>query len=137
MNRVIVVSLTILFFTACAVMSTSVGTESTNPLVGAWEITERVVGGGANAGTYTDLQPGIRIFTERHYSEMRFNNDDPRSLIPEGVSRADLTDAEWGALTQSINANSGIYELAGERILFRPLVSLSPNLMNDRVFFME
>lgn len=90
-----------------------------NRLKGAWKVVAITPAGGR-----TDVapQPGLYIFTERHYSVQRVIA--ARPPLPEKPSDADLL-AAFGPFT----ANSGTYEVKGATLTTTALVAKNPNAM--------
>jgi len=91
---------------------------------GAWKVTEIVVT-GADASNVPNPQPGLMIFTRKHYSVMWIPGNQPRSLFKgEGPTNEEKIEAY-----DSFVANSGTYELAGATLTLHPMVARSPNFM--------
>ena len=106
-------------------------------LRGAWRVSEVVVT-GANASTNSNPQPGLYIFTDRHYSIVTVNSPAPRKpLSPLKVagkpSQAELMEhyEQWNPFT----ANSGTYTVKGNIVTTRPLVAKNHAVMtgNDQI----
>jgi len=113
--------LTLMVLCATAVSAQS---STKKPIEGAWKVIEIVVT-GHNASNIPNPQPGLILFTQKHYSVMWVPGNQPRSLFKgEGP-----TDQEKIAAYDSFVANSGTYELAGTTLTFHPMVSRSPNFM--------
>ena len=118
------------FATVSAVMS--VQAQSARPSVqGTWTLAE-VVTTGANAATNSNPQPGLYIFTNRHYSLVSVTSTQPRPNVPPAKTPGKLTDAEkvarydmWSPLT----AQSGTYEIKGTTLTTRPLVAKNVGVM--------
>lgn len=76
-------------------------------------------------GTQTNLQPGLMIFTARHYSRTTDTATTPRPTTPEatpGKATVEELQARWGPF----QANAGTYELSGSTLTLRLIVSKSP-----------
>jgi hypothetical protein len=100
--------------------------QSKTELQGAWQLIE-VTRTGENAGTNTHPQPGLIIFTEKFYSWIRVDSDQPRPEIPADsgkASRAEVV-AAWGPFT----ANSGTYEISGQTLTIHPTIAKDPAVM--------
>ena len=100
-------------------------------LEGAWSVSEFVVT-GANATTNRSPQPGLFLFTGRHYSIVTVNSTAPRQEVAAAANPAQLTDAEKLARYEAwrpFTANSGTYEVSGTALTTRPLVAKNPNAM--------
>ena len=93
---------------------------SAQSLEGVWRRTEGVTEGGPNAGTISgsDMQPGLLIYTQDHYSVVVLNGTEARPLIPQNPTDADLV-ATWGPLA----AQSGTYEVNGSTITYHRVVA--------------
>ena len=100
-------------------------------LEGAWRVSEVVVT-GANASTNRSPQPGLFLFTGRHYSIVTVNGTAPRKETAAAANPAQLTDAEKLARYEAwrpFTANSGTYEVSATTLTTRPLVAKNPNAM--------
>jgi hypothetical protein len=95
---------------------------------GVWKPVEVVIRGGPNAGTHTsDVQPGLLLITNRHYSLMLVNGFASRpafSASPTDEERAKV----WGPFT----ANAGTYVLKDSTFSTTPIVAKSPSVMAGR-----
>lgn len=109
---------------ATVVLGIPVLAQSTSPLQGAWRIVE-VTTAGQSVSTNTSPQPGLYIFTAKHYSFVRVQADRPRPELPQDLKAASADDliAVWGTAFQ---ANSGTYEVAGGTLTTRPMVAKDP-----------
>jgi hypothetical protein len=76
-------------------------------------------------GTQTDVQPGLLIFTVKHYSRTTNIAVQPRPTtgyaIP-GKPTLEELQVRWGQFA----ANAGTYELAGDTLTLRAIVSKEP-----------
>jgi hypothetical protein len=105
------------------------GQQATEGLEGAWRVTEITTSGPA-ARTLTSPQPGLLLFTGRHYSYTLVTGDEPRPDLGGGlVSATDLLTI-WNPFT----ANAGTYEVSGSRMVRRPIVAKSPDAMAPGAF---
>ena len=95
---------------------------SRGPLEGAWRVAEIVVT-GAGASKTASPQPGLFIFTQRHYSLMWVPGNQPRTLF----KAEDPTNEEKITAFDSFVANTGTYELSGTTLTIRPMVARFPN----------
>jgi hypothetical protein len=91
---------------------------------GVWKVTEIVVT-GENASNVPNPQPGLIIFTHKHYSVMWVPGNQPRSLF----KGENPTNDEKIAAYDSLVANSGTYEVAEGTLTLHPMVARSPNFM--------
>ena len=92
---------------------------------GAWRVTEVVVT-GANASTNRSPQPGMMLFTGRHYSTVTVNASEARNPLPPLKDPAKPSEAElreryahWNPVT----AQAGTYEVKGNMLITRPVVA--------------
>ena len=94
-------------------------TTAHNPLVGAWRITEI-----ADTGKppLTTPQPGLYIFTPKHYSFIRINGAKP---LPDYPSNDKATDAEKVTVFNSIYMQSGSYTVKDNVLAVKVLVAKS------------
>jgi hypothetical protein len=79
-----------------------------------------------------DQQPGLMLFTEKYYSIMRVEGDHPRPELPRGQSKA--TAADFHAAWEPLNAHSGAYEIAGDKITMKRIVTKNPIAMRPGNF---
>ena len=104
---------------------------------GVWRNTERVIPDATDpgarrdpfahvpVGTQKDVQPGLLIITERHYSRTTDTAVQPRPTTDyalAGKPTLEELQARWGPFA----ANAGTYELAGDTLTLRALVSKEP-----------
>jgi hypothetical protein len=100
---------------------------ATFPIQGVWRVTE-VTTTGPNGSTNRSPQPGLIIFTGRHYSMMYVTGAATRAdIAPDAVAKAtaDQLRAMWGPFT----ANSGTYEVTGSTVTYRQTVAKMPYVM--------
>ena len=88
-------------------------------IVGVWRVSE-VTFTGPNARKLTNPQPGLRIFTQRHYSINEVTAEKSRPELPDAPAQA--TD------------KAGTYEIRGNEITTRPIAAKSPNTMRPKNF---
>jgi hypothetical protein len=104
-------------------------------LQGVWRVTEVVVT-GANAKTETSPQPGLYLFTKKHYSLTTVNSTAPRKNFGAAQDPNKLTEAEKIARYEAWNefsANAGTYEVSGNTITAHPVVAKNPAVMGPAV----
>ena len=99
--------------------------QSKPSIQGVWRRTEIAVtnpkqAAGFPKGTHTNLQPGLFVFTAKHYSVQIDGGTKPRPSIKDATqaTREELV-AAWGPFT----SNSGTYELAGSTLPMRHIVA--------------
>jgi hypothetical protein len=100
-------------------------------LRGAWRVTGVTVT-GANPLTNNSPQPGLFIFTDRHYSIVTVNSTSARKPFNPPKDPARLTDAEMVERFQHWNpvtANAGTYTVKGSTLTTRPLVAKNHEVM--------
>ena len=76
-------------------------------------------------GTQTNLQPGLMIFTAKHYSRTTDTATIPRPTTQEATPGKETVEellARWGPF----QANAGTYELSGSTLMLRVIVSKDP-----------
>jgi len=107
---------------------------SQETIQGVWRITE-VTTTGKDAATNKNPQPGLYIFTARHYSIARVNGTTARATLPAAdypkATAAQLL-AAWGP--SGFAAQSGTYELAGGKLTTRAIVSRGTGPMAPGAF---
>jgi hypothetical protein len=99
-------------------------------LAGAWRVLQ-VTGDSSGKRITRRAQPGLYIFTERHYSITRVEGSTPRPDFPANLRRtADSYRDVWGPFI----AQAGTYEVKGGFISTRPFVSKNPASMRPGIF---
>ena len=103
-----------------------------SPVIGVWRVSE-ITRTGPNAGTVKNPQPGIVIFTARHYSIDMVTSDAPRPELPaQGPTDKQIADA-FGPFT----GNAGTYAIKGTELTRTPVAAKSPNAMSSGIFQVE
>jgi hypothetical protein len=94
-------------------------------LQGAWRAVE-VTMTGPNARTITNLRPTLTVATRTHYARVEEQSEGPRPILTD-ISKASADDlrATWGPFV----GEAGTYELNGQTLTARPLVSKNPAAM--------
>lgn len=95
-----------------------------SPLVGAWLITATSVTTPMGASVNEDPQPGLYIFTERHFSNMLIPN--PEGRLPFS---ADRTAEERLAAYDNFIADAGTYLLTDSTLIAENIIAKVPNVM--------
>jgi hypothetical protein len=113
----------ILLLTTIAVLGNSLSAQSapTAPrgLPGAWRVVE-VTTTGPGASTDTTPEPGLYIFTEKHFSFTRVTGDAPRTTVADDYATVNqLRDILRFA------AQAGTYEITGDELVLRRIAALS------------
>jgi len=93
--------------------------QSKNPLMGAWKVTEVT-----NPGQppLTNPQPGLYVFSEKHYSAVRIQGNRP---LPDYPSNDKATDADKVQVFNSLYMNTGAYTVNGNTLITMPQVAKS------------
>ncbi|HTP33540.1 MAG TPA: hypothetical protein VMJ75_15280 [Candidatus Acidoferrales bacterium] len=91
--------------------------QARGPLAGVWQVVERSTS-GPRAATNSNPQPGLFLFTEKHYSIVYDHSDTPR---PD-VDFSTASDAEKLAVLMPMQAQSGTYEISGATVTLHPVV---------------
>jgi hypothetical protein len=102
-----------------------------NRLAGAWKVVEVKIT-GEKPETITNPQPSLYIYLKKHYSVMVIASKEPRP-VPEDVSKLTAEELRKIYVTDFI-ANSGTYEVKGDRITIRPIVAKGPGFMQPGSF---
>src|SRR5262245_45193414 len=93
-------------------------------IVGVWRVTE-VTTTGPDGRKNTSPQPGLRIYTQRHYSISEVGGDKPRAELPaQGATDKQIADA-WGQFV----GQSGTYEIKGNEVIYRAIAAKNPGAM--------
>ena len=117
MSRRLLISVVVI---ACA--SGSILAQSKPSIQGVWRVVE-VTTSGPNASTNKSPQPGVYIFTAKHYSLVR---DTASEVRPAIKAAANITPAEALATLNPFFAQSGTYEVSGSSVITTSIVALRP-----------
>jgi len=93
-------------------------------LVGVWRIAETITT-GPDGKRNPSPQPGLLIFTKRHYSVTFVTSDSPRPELPA----TGATDRQRSEAFGAFDSVAGTYEVKGDQILFTRIVAKNPNAM--------
>jgi hypothetical protein len=99
-------------------------------LEGVWKVTEFSTSVSSVSTITTTAQPGIFIFTKKHYSIMFISSDKPRPELP----LQNPTDAQKSTAWGPFSANSGPYEIKGTTLTTHPVVAKNPAVMKPGAF---
>ncbi len=122
----------------CAVTSLSLLGQSKPSIQGIWRPVEVTItnpsiqSGQLPKGTHTNLQPGLLIFTAKHYSSVIDNAATARPTTGfkiAGKPTAEEMQAQWGPFA----ANAGTYELVGTTLTRRAIVAKNPANQHQKV----
>jgi hypothetical protein len=105
-----------------AVLPTLSSAQSRPSIQGAWSVVDISQAGSTN----TAPQPGLYLFTARHYSILRVTSPEPR---PGFADPANITGAEALAVWTPLQAQSGTYEMVGGSLNLMPTVAKNPGVM--------
>ncbi len=110
---------------ACAAEAPS-GSQEANPLVGAWLIVETTRTTADSAWVNEDPQPGLYVFTDRHFSIMLIPGDSVRgNLFPSAPPEQRL------AAFEDFIADAGSYVATDTLLTMRNLIAKIPDVMNS------
>lgn len=98
-------------------------------LAGAWRIEEDITTGSV-ARTIKDPQPGLYLFTGKHYSMLYIDSGNPRPETKPGSSDSELV-ASW----RPVQAQSGTYEISGTTLTVHPVVAKETGAMTPGSYF--
>jgi hypothetical protein len=116
----------ILMLLTCAFASTSSAQRATSPpsLVGVWRMASIT---NTDGELIKPAQPGLIIFTPKHYSIMMVTIAQPRAIVRAPDATRDELLAVYGG--PAFQAQSGTYATNSRAIVLHPIVSKSPSLM--------
>lgn len=97
--------------------------QSKASIQGAWRVAETVGGRGASTPTTTNSspQPGLYLFTARHYSLTRVVGDRPRTA-PKDPNKPSVAELQEN---YRFAAQAGTYQIKGDTITFNRTAALS------------
>jgi len=119
MNKLMEITLLGLFVFSLAALAPTPGYAQHNPLMGAWKVTEYTNPGQP---TVTNVQPGLYVFSEKHYSAVRIQGTKP---LPAYPSNDKATDADKAQVFNSLYLNTGAYTVSGNSLTTMPQVAKS------------
>jgi len=95
-------------------------------LVGTWKPVEVVVDSGPDRGRHTsDVQPGLLIFTKRHYSITFVQGFKARPIPGDSA-----TNEQLAMSFVPFTANAGTYQRKDSTMILTPLVAKNPRTMS-------
>lgn len=94
-------------------------------LAGAWRIVETTTRTPDSSWVDDSPQPGLYIFTGRHFSIMLIPQDSPRAHL-----REDASPEERLAAYENFIADAGSYEASDSSLTMRNFIAKWPNAMN-------
>lgn len=108
------------------------GSQAQTPrITGAWRMVEVTRKDPTGRRNRERAQPGLYLFTNRHYSMTRVEASKPRPDLPrDRVRTSDHYRDTWGPFA----AQAGTYELRAGNLTTRPQVAKNPSRMQRRSF---
>ena len=94
-------------------------------LVGAWLITETITKTADSTTVNKNPQPGLYVFTDRHFSLMLIPGEEPRAALGEDASREERCEA-----FENFVADAGSYEARGSTLTMHNIIAKNPRAMN-------
>ena len=94
-------------------------------LVGAWLITEMTTTTPDSTWTNDNPQPGLYVFTDRHFSLMLIPSSEPRALFPDDPSAEERL-----AAYDNFVSDAGTYEFTDSVLTMHNIIAKVPNFMN-------
>lgn len=128
-TRLISATFVVVILVGLSLVAQQGSTTSRPTLRGVWRNTQ-ITFTGPNARTVA-AQPGLYIFTDRHFSIVRVNNDTARPALPPPDK---ATDKEVAAAMRAFTAFAGTYEVNGDELRTTSTVELVPNNMRPGFF---
>ncbi len=113
-----------MFMVSCA-PGTGSATDERDGLVGTWRIVETTRTTADSTWVNESPQPGLYIFTQRHFSLMLIPADSPRVVWP-----ADGTPEERLAAFENFVADAGTYEATDSVLTMSNIIAKLPWAMN-------
>jgi len=110
---------------AIALTAFSASAQAPAAIAGVWQVTEVTA-----AGTTRQSQPGVYIFTRKHYSMVWVSADKPRPMLDDATATAD----ELRAAYLPFMAQSGTYTSTADTITATPVAAKHPINMDPRAF---
>jgi hypothetical protein len=109
-----------------ALLSVSATPALSQSIRGVWRPAEIIITNDSGTSRHTtDVQPGLAIYTARHYSMTAVQGFAPRPL-----PSAQPTDEELVRLWRSFVANAGTYSLKDSTLSITPTVAKNPAIMS-------
>ena len=105
---------------SCVFVTSNAFAQSPGSLKGAWKV---VAVTAADGKVDTAPQPGLYVFSDKHYSTQRVNSARPATA---GVSSPDK---DRLAAYDAFTANTGTYEVKGNTLTTKPLVAKNPSVI--------
>jgi len=90
----------------------------------AWEVVERSYQRGDSSWVNRSPEPGMYVFTGRHYSVQEIRESGPRAPFDDAT-----TDAERLRAFDVFHAHGGTYEVIGDQLVVTITIAKGPNTM--------
>jgi len=114
-------------------VAAATGSLAGQTIEGVWKPVEVVVDSGPVRGRHTtDVQPGLLVFTRRHYSMMFVQGFAPRPLPGDSA-----TAEQVALLFIPFTANAGTYQRTDSTVTFTPMVAKHPAVMAGGPFTLK
>lgn len=94
-------------------------------LAGAWLITETITMTADSTIVNKNPQPGLYLFTDRHFSLMLIPGEEPRAVFDEDASPEERCEA-----FENFVADAGSYEATGSTLTMHNIIAKNPRAMN-------
>ena len=94
----------------------------------SWEVVERSYERGDSSWVNRSPEPGLYVFTERHYSIQEIRESGPRAVFDDST-----TDMERLSAFEVFHAHGGSYEVVDDRLLLTITIAKGPNTMSGGV----
>ena len=117
------ISFSLLAVSGCVEASDS---DDDSGLVGAWIIVETTTTTPDSTWVDESPQPGLYMFTDRHFSLMLIPEDAPRPLLPE-----DATPEQRLAVFENFVADAGSYVASDSILTMQNVIAKLPRAMNS------
>jgi hypothetical protein len=99
-------------------------------LRGAWKVIAMSLSGSDRTTTNNSPQPAVVLFTDKHYSVMYVEGDQPRKHFADPLRP---TDAEKLEAYNTFVGHSGTYTVSDSVIAMQAVISKSPNLTGSEL----
>ena len=94
----------------------------------AWEVVGRSYERGDSSWVNRSPEPGLYVFTDRHYSVQEIRESGPRPPFDDST-----TDDERLRAFEVFHAHGGTYEVVGDRLLMTITIAKGPNTMDGAI----
>ena len=98
-------------------------------VLGAWQVS--AVAGRGDVPSNDSPQPGLYLFTAKHFSIVQVNTREPRKPMTDSTS-AEAWATVYG--NAAFSASAGTYEVSGDKLTMHTFVSKNPGPMGPDKF---